>query len=435
MSYAEQNNQLFANYLNSTFFSSWKNIKDDTILKSAEFILNSKCDLACKYCYFNKHSKEYFPAGTEDSKSVLANTDAFLNFMWDNKFLLSIDLFGGEILSQSIGHEVLDRILSFVESGKRIVSRVIIPTNMNFLFNEDLTDSIESLIERGKKVNVPVLLSASVDGIFMEENRPPKTKSKKRNAEFYDKLFSFVKKYNFAFHPMVYSNQIEKWKDNFLWFQRQFEKYDINWKNIYLLEVRNQEWTVEQCIALKDFMEFLVHWLWNKSENDDDFIANILGKTFNILNNPFITIGRGLGCSIQSALQIRMGDLTIVPCHRLMYNFLEAGKFIVEDGNITGIEAMNFAALLGIHTTGFKTFAVCEVCPIKHLCTGGCLGAQLEATGDMFTPIPSMCRMEHYKIVGIMKGCKEIGMLGKLMSKISEEKQQAILLLNEEGLI
>jgi len=49
-----------------------------------------------------------------------------------------------------------------------------------------------------------------------------------------------------GFHPMIYSNKIEYWIDNFLWFQKMFYKYGINPFNVYLLEVRNVEWLPQQ---------------------------------------------------------------------------------------------------------------------------------------------------------------------------------------------
>jgi len=42
---------------------------------------------------------------------------------------------------------------------------------------------------------------------------------------------------------MIYSNMIEYWSDNFLWFMRNYVKYGIPLNNLYLLEIRNVEWS------------------------------------------------------------------------------------------------------------------------------------------------------------------------------------------------
>jgi hypothetical protein len=57
----------------------------------------------------------------------------------------------------------------------------------------------------------------------MEENRPYKSNLDLpieviRDDAYYDKCFDFVKNNGGGFHPMIYSKNIEKWKDNFLWF-------------------------------------------------------------------------------------------------------------------------------------------------------------------------------------------------------------------------
>ena len=48
------------------------------------------------------------------------------------------------------------------------------------------------------------------------------------NSPCYNNIIDWVK-------LMLYWN-IEKWKDNFLWFQEMFCKYDIHPFNLYLLE-------------------------------------------------------------------------------------------------------------------------------------------------------------------------------------------------------
>jgi radical SAM protein with 4Fe4S-binding SPASM domain len=302
---------------------------------------------------------------------------------------------------------------------------------------------------------MPIVLSASIDGKYCEINRPFKAaiESGEPNAmrsfdwkinpnfvdsrgdEFYDKFFTFAAKYNFGFHPMVYSENIEYWRDNFLWFQENFRKHDISWKSLYLLEVRNAEWSLEQCKEFAKFTEFLVMWSWNMCNQSYDNYKEFLfrNKGFNMLSSPLTTIGRGIGCSYQSSVQLRLGDLNIMPCHRTCYPHLMLAKFNVQNNKIAGLNAQSPELWIGSFSTDSNTYPYCEQCGIKNLCTKGCLGAQLESTGDMFTPIPSTCRMEHYKLKGMITAYKRIGIFNELINSLDSRKIESFKYL--EGLI
>jgi len=305
---------------------------------------------------------------------------------------------------------------------------------MNFLLDETRTNYIINIINNAKKKLVHIGLSASVDGVYMEDNRPFINKSLRRTEEFYDKLFKMIKNYNGGFHPMVYSNEIDKWIENFLWFQDNFEKYDIPYENIYLLEVRNKEWTIEQCKKFSEFLEFLVEWVWNKCNKNTSEFTNFLFKKkgFNILSTWLTTIGRGLGCSIQNTIQLRLGDLSIVDCHRLSYNHAIAGTFRTDGNKIISLEAKNLELYLAIQTLDGKCLPGCEVCIIKDLCGYGCLGSQYEATGDQFSPIPSVCRLEHFKIKTFINAFNKIGVLPSILGLVQNNKIKSIKLVMEE---
>ena len=148
-------------------------------------------------------------------------------------------------------------------------------------------------------------------------------------------------------------------------------------------------------------------------------------KGFNILSSPLTTIGRGIGCSYQSSIQLRLGDLNIMPCHRTSYPHLMLAKFNVENDKITGLKAQSPELWIGSFATDGNTYPYCEQCGIKNLCPKGCHGAQLETTGDMFTPIPSMCRMEHYKLKGMIKAYKKIGIFNQLLNTIDKKKRES----------
>jgi hypothetical protein len=89
---------------------------------------------------------------------------------------------------------------------------------------------------------------------------------------------------------------------------------------------------------------------------------------------------------------------------------------------------------INIKTFDNKTLPNCEVCCIKHLCGGLCLGSQFETTGDLFNPIPTACRMEHYKITGLLKGFRNTNTLSMFYNIVQENKKVNIKLIEEEFL-
>lgn len=421
---------LLKSFFDRTSFTSWKSEQIDNY-RSLEIIINDVCDQRCLYCYEIKYGHHYFTEESKKPENILKNVRLLIQWLNENNYKPVIDLFSSEIFSQEIGFDVLNILLEELPEN---YEPIIIPTNMNFLFSEEKTNRIEKLIDDFGKRGIKIILSASVDGKFMEENRPIIT-GYTRDDIFYEKLFSFAKKHFIGFHPMVYSNRIEYWKDNWLWFQEMFKKHDTPFWNIYLLEVRNVEWTPEQCTEMGKFMRFLVQWTYDFFNGDKEKIADfVLGKLggFNILQNPFSHHGRGIGCSIQSTLSVRAGDLMIVPCHRTSYKSFNGGQFVVENDKIVDIVGYNSPLYILIKSFDSNTQPVCETCYIKHLCTKGCLGAQFEVNRDLFTPIPTVCRLEHVKIAAIVDEMNKLGVLGNVFEKLITDKRNSILLLMED---
>lgn len=429
VTFQEQNNELVRNFLDRTFFKAWKYTTEQRPsnycnFSTLELILNYECNLNCKYCYVARHGKElYDPSLYKDTTKLLANLDQLLDWLLKNNYSPRLEIFGGESLQQEIGFEALNMILD--KLSNKIKTTIVIPTNFTWIMDEEKTERVESLLSKSREVNIPIRLSSSVDGKYCDVNRPFKDKSYKRTDEYYDKCFVFLSRWQFGFHPMIYSNAIEKWKDNFLWIQDMFKKHGIHWSNIYLLEVRNSEWNEYQNYQLYKFMKFLVKWSYNRVQRDKvDFIKFMMkNKGFNILSNPFVTVGRGMGCSMQSTMSLRLGDMALVPCHRTSYK-----PFILGYLNPIKDEILvkNMELFITKHTIDANSFPYCESCPIREICPKGCLGAQLETTGDMFTPVPSVCRMEHARLIGIIEGLYEINMLSDIMSIVKDKKRYAI---------
>lgn len=422
--HSQENDLLFKNFLERTFFRGLKN--NVLNYNSVEFFISPACNLSCKYCYLRKYGDKLYPKEILNYEEIAENSRLLVDWLEDIGFKGRLELFSGEPTLLPIFFDMLDYAIEHLKDAV-----ILIPTNMTFLFDDELTREIEERLKTGR-----VFLSASLDGKYLQDiNRPFKTEKRKYSDEFWHRAFQFAKKWKIGFHPMIYSNGIELWKDNFLWFMDMHERYGIPRETLYLLEVRNAEWTPEQIFELYKFMKFLVKYAYQEIAKCDKekFIDFILRKRgFNILSSPFSIIGRGCGCSLQSTLTVRLGDLAIVPCHRLAYGAYVGGYFEKKDGKIVGIRAHSPELYIAIMTGSFKNFPVCESCLLKHLCSGGCLGAQAEINGEPFVPIPSVCMMEHWKVLGILHGLDEVGMLDEIMSHLSsEEKKESIKLLLE----
>jgi len=411
----KENTDLVKSILDRTFFTAWKDqrYKEDEYkygnYSSLEIQVTATCDLKCKYCYYTNHGKELYPAKIAKPDLVLKNLDILLDWLSKNKYYPKFEFFSGEPFFQPVGFEALEKLIDwYINEG--IGGEIVVPTNFSFVFSHDRTDKVESLITKGRKNGVDVHLSASIDGKYCDVNRPFRD-GRVRTDEYYDKVFEFAKKWGWSFHPMIYSENIEKWIDNFLWFQEQFDKHDIPWPAIYILEVRNQEWNKTQIKDFYKFTRFLVRWVYHKSGVAGPDFPSFVSKERSLnLFNLFSTVGRGIGCSIQSSMEVRLGDLTTNLCHRSAYDGLNLFKFIVENDEIIDIEALNYNMMVAMYSADTKNFPWCENCAIKDFCSGQCLGAMYETNGDPFIPIPTVCALEHAKVAAVLDELWDLGL-------------------------
>jgi len=406
----KEENELVKNLLERTFFKAWKleNIDNEKYANysTLEVQTNARCDLKCTYCYYNKYKDELYPEEISNDNLVLKNLDMLLNWLEENKLYPRIEPFSGELFAQEVGFKTVDKIIDFyIRNNMRIKDQhyIIIPTNFTFIFSKNRTKRVEELLNKAKVNGIKLYLSASVDGKFVEnENRPTKS-GRLRDDEYYDKVFSFCSKWKFSFHPMIYSNKIEKWIDNFMWFQEMFEKHNIPYWYIYLLEVRNVEWTKKQIKEFYKFFKYVCNYYYLKSGlKGQDFLNHVTEKKLSNVFSLFYRVGRGTGCSTQSTLQLRLGDLSHSICHRTAYKPHVFWKFITDGNKITDIEAVNAPLFITHQTLDEDNFPVCESCFIKHLCNGQCLGSMYETNSTPFVPIPTVCALEHAKVAAVL---------------------------------
>lgn len=424
--YKQQNDELLKYTLDNTWFKAWrrKSNQDDFLLPnygSIEFALDPSCDLNCWYCYYNKYGKELYQGNLPKKERILKNLEAVLNFLYKNGYSPEIELFAGEVFKLPYVWDVFNLIYKYQKKTKKQkrTTKIMIPTNMSIL-KEETNEKYMKFINYKKKfekLGIKLVLSASVDGPLMDYiNRPPKNKKNKYNVKFYNRLKKEFLKGSFGVHPMIYSQNIEYWTDNFLWFM----EGATSTPPIYLLEIRNAQWSEKQVRGIHYFMRYLVHWLYKKVNFSKEKLIETLKEThgFNILYHFVNKIGRGLGCSLQSGMHIQIDSLKLSPCHRVSYDNLVTGQFKFNKDGSYEIESKNVEFFLATQTTDASRLIPCETCAINILCTGSCLGANIESTGDPFTVPPSLCRLEYMKISGAIMGFYEVGILDYFLDNI-----------------
>lgn len=425
--YEHENSQLMQNMIDMMFSDG----KKTNVPKSFELILYGKCNLGCKYCYMHNFKNELYPSFLENDEVILKNAKRFMDYYHKIESNLNIDLFSGELFGTSLGFEVLEMIVNSFKDRPNTGTCIVIPTNFTFIHNEELVNRVEAVFCKAKSYGIVVHLSSSFDGKYMEDNRPYIKNigydlNKVRDDAYYDKVFEFIKKWGSGVHPMVYSEGIEKWKDNFNWFQDMFEKHGISWTKIFLLHVRNEEWTKDQIQDMQEFISWLFDWVYDKFDgNKEDIVQFLIAEKtrgFNILGGNNGGISRGLSCSIQNTLAIRLGDMKIVPCHRQMREGFNYGTMNISDDLEVTYDPENLEMMIAIYSMHHRSQPYCEVCDINALCSGGCQGSQFESMGDPFVPIPTVCKLHHAMAITTVESWLRLGIYPRMLSYCTDEQ-------------
>jgi len=426
--YQDENNELLEGVL-SNFYNYWRrenhideNNAFDKNFPMLEFFVTPVCNQACEYCYVIKHGNELYPKDIRNKDTILKNLDIYLNFCLENNFTIPrLDLFSGEIWGMEFGTQVLSMILDYMKKGL-IIKSMMIPSNCSFIVEEKSKAAMQYFLDRFEEFHCRFIISASIDGKFVEETaRPFKgagNTARLKDDDYYKNIFEFCFRNNLGFHPMIAASDVDKWIENYDWWHEQIKKYADNydgkeWFNrIMFLEVRNDEWGDEAIINYLKFLKHAIDKDYNTFWKDDPikfFHLVLCGSKLikyngkhsvhreDVLNTHYSiysvnTSGPQLGCSVPHSLCVRLGDLTIMPCHRTGYDKFNYGKYNVEDGKITGVTANNPYLANRIFTQTQKGSFKCDSCP-NHFCIKGCYGAQFESTGDLFYPCKSVCEL------------------------------------------
>ena len=339
-----------------------------------------------------------------------------------------VEFFSGEIWHTPFGYKVLDLTLDYLHKGMNI-NMFLVASNFSFILDEKATAKIHSYVQRFDDCGHPLVFSCSCDGKIIEEISRPAANGKTKPDEFWDKLFDFCKVNSFWFHPMIAANNVAYWCENYDWWMEQCKKYNLPIKRVVnMLEVRNNDWTEQ---SIKDYCKFIDHLmnLYLQECNNDiklyaQRIMHLRDAGLNINENFFesgycpINIGQVdtfPGCTVATDLTIRVGDLAICPCHRTAYNKYLYGHLTTEDGRITGLQAANVnMAIKTLFSNITMCWPGCDTCLFNETCLHGCLGSQIESTGDPFFPAESVCAFFKAKYAHILLRYEELKIIDYL---------------------
>jgi len=338
-------------------------------ITSVEYVISEKCQNSCKYCYRVKKHNQSSVICIDSDKVDLFTRNLLEMFDLSKKYLqkLGAELFGGDgLLDYQKSKDIID--LLYYRYRYQYIS---IPTNARMI-NELTEHDIIDLICDKHKNKMKAFLSLSVDGDPVEKQQRPLSKFGQMLAYSedidYTRLQKLSAKYKMGFHPMFSFDNVSAWYNTFLF----FDKLGCH---PYLLEVRHpiDNTSIFECVEQLSYIKSYVRKKYGSSENEN--------KVFNTINPS--RVPRGLGCSALTTLCIMPnGDLTF--CHRLTDPPWVHGNVLEKKYDV--VKSINYKA--GYHHSNHP---VCIKCPIRHLCSGLCAGANYEYWGDPWTPIPSIC--------------------------------------------
>ena len=426
--------------MEAEFFNEWK--QGTNMYKHLELMLTYHCNLNCEYCYIHKNGPTLFPPHLCNTDTICNNIVKLLTWLGENGMNPNLELFTGELFSSEDGYRILECILHFYQSHfykYKVPNQIIVPTNFAFLdTNSDLR--VQGIIHSFSEMRIGVFFSASFDGLYADPIARPFKSGLERTQRWYDRCFSWLSHMDQLPHPMIAPSTIHLWEKNFLWFMDMFKKYDMDPKDLYLLEVRNANWTTKNLQDYKHFCEFVMDWIWDYTlHNPKEFLQFFCVDTikhyvggFNFLGAQFFSNHSAPGCTIQNYLFVRMGDLKMFPCHRLAYPQFELGQLNITDDNQLDLQSKNVALASEIYSFSPNLLPMCNKCAIKDLCGGQCYGSCFETTGNMFNPIPTVCALQTIKIKVIIAKLKEYNVFYDFLGKIDQEKAIQLLRLAEE---
>lgn len=432
-----EDNQLIYTFFNNLFFLKWVPGNEAGAI---ELNITSDCNYKCEYCYLYKNGDKLYPKEFRSPKLIKDNLKILIDWIIENNYYITrLDIFSGEFFSGQLGLDILN-IIYETNLKKKYCSYIVIPSNCSFIKNKEYTKKVEEVFKKLKDIGIDVCISCSIDGRPIDELSRASKIDIKREDEYYNDLFTFGKKYKFGYHPMIGRTFLNHYKENYDWWIEQIQKYydKSDWKNQkpMMLEIRNDDWDEEILKKYSDFLRYCAKKDLAELHNDNK--EEMAHKLFYTSKNKIPSINDNLKlpfveprmtCAIQFYPCVRLGDLAFNPCHRTSYPGLNYGKFIVKNNKIVGMESWNIPLAVKIYSLNpIVSHPKCSVCKIKNICLKGCLGSQLESTGELFSPIDSVCNLFYTKMDTLYDIYNELGFIDIVMNDkdLSYDEKQNI---------
>lgn len=428
-----------------------------------ELIVRPECNQKCEYCYISRYGDDLYPRHERVSnETILHNLDMFLTYIYQEKniFITRWELFAGDMFYDGLYFDILDifyKHFSILKErfapllNKNEIS-IIAPCNFSFIENDETVNRLnEYILKFRHEFHAEVGFSVSTDGKYAIDTR----EMKPLNDEYFDKIFNFMEQHHrIGVHPMISASNIDCAIENYEWWKEVFKtKFKNNFcaKNFLpsYLEVRNNEWTTEKIQKYIQFIDHVFNDRLQMCNNDVDHLAYHLfkgdGKNDTLAKLSYNDLIRldvneahydDISCSIQSLFHVTLNNLSIVPCHRLAYKQLSAGNFICDEKNekIIGVESYNIVPLIDIKAINNQDQPKCFSCIYSPYCVKGCLGAQYEASGELFMPALSVCELLKSKYNYLLYLYKSSGVLDSAIRQglLSDQDLQYMNLILEK---
>lgn len=434
MDYKQENKKLANDFLKRFYYNNFQNFSDKNRIKRyLEIFLLGQCKANCEYCYLKKNQKFLYPTEISNHETILLNLEKTLNWYITNKFNCNIDLFSAEWITTPIMEKVFNLFYDKFSTTEIRPHIIALADNMLFINYPDIVNKIENYIQKFEQdLNIKIVFSASIDGKYCDFGRT------EENDEFYEKVFKFILNHNYGLHPMISSTNIKYWIDNYLWFEQYLTPNQM--LDIMTLEVRNSTWDEESIQYLIQFCDFLTDKIYNYfDQNAEKMFDYVFGLKTSYSNYSTIRLKPSdltrVSCREQYNLCIRMGDLSVAPCHRLFYPQLIAGHFESNDFTLLEFEPENLSNYIVSRKIQKNNLPYCEECEWSIFCPGHCFGASYEHSGNPYVPTLGVCELYKAKYAFLLYKYNYLGLFTeKNMSKLDTNMAKQILMLTDNTL-
>lgn len=433
--------ELLLEYLNHIAFPQFRYGATPPVIESIELIIRPECNQKCQYCYITNHGDELYPKEERlDKKQILSNLNAILDYIYHQKknIVKDIQLFAGDLLYDDLICDILDLLYKYLYESysqwaqiyQKIRAVIVIPTNFHgFVKNDELYEKMKDYIKKMNDIDISLCFSCSTDGKYAVSAREQMVFDDEYWTEYFERAFQL----NSGYHPMVSAETIENSIENFDWWIENLERVYFHEhlndrpcfkpRMPFMLEVRNDNWTDEKIEYYLKFLEHIIQWRLSLVNNNIEKFAKSLyydeqhDPQQQIPDYDIIRIKafagsnvERLGCGLQRDIILNIQNLTIVPCHRLAYKQFLGGKFITDENNlIIDVIPYNISQYLTLKYFKQQVLPKCESCENKYFCLRGCIGSQYEYSGELYYPIPCVCKLFKAKTDYLIKTYSELG--------------------------